>query len=592
MTASPSVPAALEVGWLNLDGIEGCSVLDEPRWLAREARWFFPVELACEAPSSLVPSRTRWFVVVGADYPDGSVEVYPAVAGGPRVTFPHQSHNGQPEQGGLWRAGNICLTVPWTEGKRRDRASPPGTPDRRLRWTLERAHDWLDRAATGRLVAPGDPYELPDFDAGTTDELGIIVVPGLVNTNEWLQRSRTAWGIAPCRTLRPAGGASRITVIRELCPDQLGGSGPLHTPWGTLLSETPGTDHHGAWLWLPAPPRLPPWQAPQTWGELRGWAQGAGIDLEPPLAEICARFRTRAGAMVLVGFPIPGCFAGPFETVAWQALHLPPLRTRARLPARLHARALPEVDRAGPLADTQHLQWLTTSIWSRDRLAVRGVADPTLQSLRVTILGVGAVGARLAELLVRVGVRRLHLIDGDTIEAGNLVRHITTLHALGVFKATALRPWPRRPRTQPYSSATPNLSSMPRRPTRYFELWRRSRGPAPTVGESFAESPRRAPILLPGARPTLPTRGLRTGLRSVAQRRRPSSSRRAPVGRPGLLEPGVSGSRRRHCRPCRCRRPRARVHRAPPTGHPDAPRLRTPLRQRRKVDRVTPSRAS
>lgn len=439
MTTSPSLPVALEVGWLNLDEIEGCRVLEEPQWFARNAKWYFPVELTCDIPSSLVPASTWWFVVADADYPAGRVEVYPALAGGLRVTFPHQSHNGTPERGRPWREGNICLTVPWTEGKRRDRASPPRAPERRLRWTLERAHEWLTRAATGRLVAPGDPYELPDFGADTTDELGLIVVPGLASTAHWLQRARPAWGIAACRTLRPAGRASRVTVIRELRPDPLADSDPLHTPWGTLLSEASGTDHYGAWLWLPAPPRLLPWQAPQTWGELRGWAKGAGIDLEPPLGELCARFRTRTGTVVLVGFPIPIHFAGPFEQIAWQALRLPPLRTRARLPVRLRERPLSELDRAGPLADAVPLQWLATKIWSRDHLAVRGVADPALQSLRITILGVGAVGARLAELLVRAGVRRLHLIDGDTIEAGNLVRHTMTLHALGVPKAIAVR---------------------------------------------------------------------------------------------------------------------------------------------------------
>lgn len=461
MSTPPAMPAALEVGWLSLDAIHGCTVLDEPRWYDREARWAFRIELACDAPTSTVPPRTRWFVVVDGDYPAGRVEVHPALTGGLTATFPHQAHNGLPERGGHWRSGNICLTIPWTEGRRRDRASPPGQPERRLRWTLERAVEWLSRAASGRLVAPSDPYELPDFDADLPDDLGTIIVPGVSSVPDWLGRASPAWGIAGLKTLHTGPDASRITVVDELRPD-LASHGRLDVPWGTFLSQTGGTLHHGAWLWLPAPPRLRPWQAPQKWGELRRWGRDAGVDIERPLAEICARFRTRAGAVVIVGFPIPTQFGGPFEQIAWQALRLPPLRTRAHMSTRGRRRPLAELDRRGPLADDEVLHWLRTTTWSRDRLAVRGVADPTLQLRRVAIIGIGAVGSRLAELLVRAGVRRIQLIDGDIIEAGNLVRHAATLRELGVAKAAALRELLQA--ASPHAEITAHTATLPTSP--------------------------------------------------------------------------------------------------------------------------------
>ena len=438
MSPTPSLPGALELGWLGLTDLTGCVLLEEPRWLPDKGSWAFAVELTSENSSHLVPALTRWFVVVDADYPAGNVEVFPARDGGLTATFPHQTYNGPPARGALWRDGNICVTVPWSESRYRDRASPPSTPETRLRWTLERAREWLSRAATRELVAAGDPYELPDFDPKRTDELGIIVAPGVTDTAAWLQRSTAAWGMAICQTMHPDRGTSRITLIRELRPDD-STSTALHPPWGSLLSGTSGTVHHGAWLWLPSPPCLRPWQAPQTWGELRDWAGRTGIDLERPLTDIAAHFRAPSGALLLVGFPIPTRFAFPFEQVAWQALRLPPLLPRARLPLRLRKQPLAALDRTGPLGDTEPLQWLATQTWSPDRLAVRGVADPALQSLRVAVIGVGAIGARLTELLVRAGVRQIHLIDGDTVAAGNLVRHPATLHALGIGKAVAMR---------------------------------------------------------------------------------------------------------------------------------------------------------
>ena len=62
-----------------------------------------------------------------------------------------------------------------------------------------------------------------------------------------------------------------------------------------------------------------------------------------------------------------------------------------------------------------------------------------LREMEIVILGVGAIGAPLAEHLVRGGVTDLTLIDGDHLVAGNLVRHSLTMNELGGNKADKLR---------------------------------------------------------------------------------------------------------------------------------------------------------
>ena len=62
-----------------------------------------------------------------------------------------------------------------------------------------------------------------------------------------------------------------------------------------------------------------------------------------------------------------------------------------------------------------------------------------LREMKIVIVGVGALGAPLAEHLVRGGVTDLTLIDGDHFVAGNLVRHILTMDELGGNKAEKLR---------------------------------------------------------------------------------------------------------------------------------------------------------
>ena len=54
------------------------------------------------------------------------------------------------------------------------------------------------------------------------------------------------------------------------------------------------------------------------------------------------------------------------------------------------------------------------------------------------LVGAGALGSALAELLVRAGHRRLHVIDHDALLPGNLVRHTLGMPHLLVKKALGL----------------------------------------------------------------------------------------------------------------------------------------------------------
>jgi hypothetical protein len=58
---------------------------------------------------------------------------------------------------------------------------------------------------------------------------------------------------------------------------------------------------------------------------------------------------------------------------------------------------------------------------------------------RVTIVGVGSVGSKLAESLVRSGVSRLTLVDGDIMLPGNLERHTLDWRDVGFRKVHGVR---------------------------------------------------------------------------------------------------------------------------------------------------------
>lgn len=82
-----------------------------------------------------------------------------------------------------------------------------------------------------------------------------------------------------------------------------------------------------------------------------------------------------------------------------------------------------------------------TAPFSRLELLLGPEALPRLARARVTLAGLGAVGAAAAESLVRSGVGHLTLVDFDEIRVSNLNRHPFAFHStLGQAKAgTAAR---------------------------------------------------------------------------------------------------------------------------------------------------------
>lgn len=84
------------------------------------------------------------------------------------------------------------------------------------------------------------------------------------------------------------------------------------------------------------------------------------------------------------------------------------------------------------------LNWLDTENWADSDRTRRGRFGPTLRRAGSLLLGAGAVGSLSAECLARSGVCRFAVVDGETLTAGNLVRHVLDLEDLDRSKAIAL----------------------------------------------------------------------------------------------------------------------------------------------------------
>lgn len=69
----------------------------------------------------------------------------------------------------------------------------------------------------------------------------------------------------------------------------------------------------------------------------------------------------------------------------------------------------------------------------------RGQDAALLAQRHVAIVGIGAVGSFVADLLARSGVGRMTLVDGDVMRVGNSIRHVLDPASANKLKASALK---------------------------------------------------------------------------------------------------------------------------------------------------------
>lgn len=117
------------------------------------------------------------------------------------------------------------------------------------------------------------------------------------------------------------------------------------------------------------------------------------------------------------------------------------LRTRFSFPDRGGFRKqsfdlkLNEVNKLNPLGLYRAYHIDRETIFSR----VRGYQVEVLQNKSCVLLGCGAIGSRIAELLVKAGLGNLLLMDKEVLRAGNVSRHVLGLDHLNQNKAVGMK---------------------------------------------------------------------------------------------------------------------------------------------------------
>lgn len=379
-------------------------------------------------PSRHMPERSAWVALVSPRYPEGDVTVYPAADGGITATFPHQSYNAEPERHRHWRKGNPCVARP--------KFSPgPGEPldaGSRLAWHVGRLLAWMNAAASGHLLAPGDLTEFPALPGPVGGRGTVLFSEDPSTFHAWEGRHADGGTV----DLAEPRGMPGILAVRHM-KDRNGGL-IASTAWGTRMEPARGTKPSvGVWFALPDMPIIEPWTWPRTWGEMEAAFNRVGVSLVGSLLANARLLRSGRRHPMLIGFPVAERVGDTPTRMHWIAVRLPAFShgTLTAKGFRPDEKGYGRRDRS-LLHLAAAVDWVKTENWAPDQLLTRGTAlAAAARSERYLLLGAGALGSAVGQALARAGARDVAVVDGETLVGGNLARHDLGIGSVGRNKA-------------------------------------------------------------------------------------------------------------------------------------------------------------
>jgi hypothetical protein len=395
--------------------------------------WELPIVIDANIESSLVARVSPWIVKIDRNYPYGSIAVFPAT-NGVTATFQHQEVNS--EGAGSCRTGKLCLDNPYRNRTLATGCDPIGDADFRLAWHLTRAREWVTRAAAGDLVNDRDPFEIPRIEHRSRTSVRVIHDESNSSMSTWHpyegQFGQVHFRSTPVPNTVVANKFTAYDRDRSVVRTS-----------SLFLGGQPTRDVHGVWWLWPKPIVLAPWQAAVNWGELAAVGVDQGVDVFAALEQIANAVReankvNKGWMLLMLGYPIPKQIGGPDVEVHWEAVSLPALTIAPPKGYRPKRKFWWLRDRQQHFGDKRKMAFVDTNNWHTDRVQARGRLPESVYRSTVAIVGCGALGSAVAELLVRGGLLELLLVDGEVLEVGNLSRHVLTSTSVGRGKADEL----------------------------------------------------------------------------------------------------------------------------------------------------------
>lgn len=428
-------PESLSKAQMSLETVDGFRFLETLRWNEKEKKWTIRFQVSLPELNEDNPFRTTdWYLTVDEVYPLGRIDIYPAKEQGITGTYPHQCYNyeGKPEL--PWRAGNICVNTQAKVIGRHGYDVEPYTTEDRLLWHCQRAIEWIHCASRNELVLPGEPFELPQIPPSCDPSKLLLFFEGAIS-DSLLHDTHVTSGLARVFNLKKNEKTWFVELLMGSSKEEL-----VWFPWGRYVTRHQGKSWDGAWVKLQTMPAVKPYRFPETWGELNQALSEQNVPLKILLSSVTKHLRDRKSHLFLIGFPIPEVLEGPPTIIHWIALALPVLSCGNEYAKgfRPNEQGYFVNDMRTRFRSDKKLVYMPTENWHPNQIQNRGRFPEGLRSARVAVIGCGALGAPIAEMLIRGGVYQMTLFDNERIEIGNLTRHTLSISAVGQNKAVCL----------------------------------------------------------------------------------------------------------------------------------------------------------
>ena len=392
----------LRLGRRALEGLGGVKLLKDFFTVDGQPSWVLSSQLTHSTASfELVAQTTEWFVLVDPRYPFGSIEFHPSKTNSILRTFPHQAYNEEGEPKFPWRTGNICLNTPFHVFGRDAWEGQPLGADLRLQWHFKRALEWLHAAASGTLLSVGDRFELPSFPPSARDVKTFAYCETAETFKKWGE-SLNKCGTFTFKRLKSNGSIAVVTSFKAS-----DGESVCKSQWGRGISDDSASEQSGIWIRFDRVPVFSPWHAPNNWDDLRLLCEKQlAFDLDGHIRPLMPAMRQSPVRLIALGFPIPSVIGQSAERFHWQAFEVQNICDGRSLVKGFHRneKGYWQHDRAVALQGTRRLPWIDSQNWAADQLQTRGTLPDTVASKSFLLIGAGALGSVIAELLVRSGV--------------------------------------------------------------------------------------------------------------------------------------------------------------------------------------------
>lgn len=416
-----------------LEELNCITLLEDLSWNSLVNKWI--IHCLIEIDSSdikLVGNKTEWFVFIDDSYPLGEIKFYPSKQNGITLTFPHQSYNCEGNKNHPWRDGDLCLNTDVSLFRRLGKDIEPLDKERRLHWHFKRFISWLEYASKEELLLEGDYFELPPTPINIMGSVAFCE-----NDRNYIFWKNNYFQYGYLNLIKLDNDNKTLLIDKFLTFQEVL---IFKYNWGEYVDNYENEHIKGAWVLLNEIPILKPWHIPSTWGELVSVCYEQSIDLLNIIKQFAPTFRYRGKHILMLGFPIPDRIGEKNIQTHWFGLVLPELSQQKTLTHGFRSRetAYWWHDEQKLFKESAKIDWLFTENWDKSELNSRGSFSNDVISRKALIIGAGAVGSVVSELLARSGMMQLAIMDHDILKAGNLVRHTLTLNDINKYKVDSL----------------------------------------------------------------------------------------------------------------------------------------------------------